>query len=35
MQRPLRGNDPQTTLQLMEHALSESMYIKDLTAIIA
>ena len=33
--KPLNKQDPQTNLYLMEHALSESMYIKDMQAAIS
>lgn len=35
MSRPIKSNDPQTNLYVMEHALSESMYIKDIQAAVA
>ena len=35
MSRPIKSCDPQTNLYVMEHALSESMYIKDIQAAVA
>ena len=36
MSRSLKGvNDPQSTLHVMDHALAQSMYIKDLPTVIA
>lgn len=34
-QRGMKHNDQATTLQILQHALQESMYIKDINAVIA
>jgi hypothetical protein len=35
MSKPMKSNDPQTNLYMMEHVLSESMYIKDMAVAVA
>ena len=35
MSKAVKTNDPQTNLYVMDHALSESMYIKDMAAAVA